>query len=146
MAVMEIGKALREIRTPCETHANDDFRPFFFIVGAGVSNPPIPLSSEIERKCRAKAIADGEPDLAPTGDAMKDYSHWFDCAYPHAAERQRYLQDLLRGQPISAANLRLAHILESGRVADIVVTPNFDDLLARGLTLFGKECVVCDHP
>ncbi|MGA2798448.1 MAG: SIR2 family protein [Thermoguttaceae bacterium] len=146
MASIEIDKALREIRIACDAHIKDGFHPFVFIVGAGVSHPPIPLSSEIQEHCRTKAMADGEPDLAPTGDAMKDYSHWFDCAYPHAAERQYYLQDLLRDQPISAANLRLAHILESGRVADIVVTPNFDDLLARGLALFGKECVVCDHP
>ena len=111
MAEMEIGKALREIRIACAAHTKDEFRPFVFIVGAGVSHPPIPLSAEIQEHCRTKAMADGEPDLAPTGDAMKDYSHWFDCAYPHAAERQQYLQGLLRGQPISAANLRLAHIL-----------------------------------
>ncbi|MDB5319319.1 MAG: hypothetical protein JWN40_950 [Phycisphaerales bacterium] len=146
MAEMEISRALREIRMACDAHESDDFRPFFFIAGAGISHPPIPLSSEIQEHCRTKATGEGEPDAASTGDAMKDYSHWFECAYPHAAERQQYLQDLLRGQPISAANLRLAHILESGRVADIVVTPNFDDLLARGLALFGKECVVCDHP
>jgi tetratricopeptide (TPR) repeat protein len=146
MDMIEIGRALREIRQACNPHASSDFRPFFFIVGAGISNPPIPLSGEIQDHCRAKALADGEPDVASSGDAMIDYSHWFDCAYPHAAERQQYLQELLRDQPISAANLRLAHILESGRIADKVVTPNFDDLLARGLGLFGKEYVVCDHP
>lgn len=93
-----------------------------------------------------KAVADGvDPDSGPTG-AMDRYSYWFDKAYPHAAERQKYLQNLIQGQPISAATLRLAHILQSGQLANIVVTPNFDDMITRGLSLFGKEYVVCDHP
>jgi len=47
---------------------------------------------------------------------------------------------------ISRANFRLAHLLLDGAVGQIVVTPNFDDLLSRALALFGRHPIVCDHP
>lgn len=52
----------------------------------------------------------------------------------------------MQGQQISAATFRLAHLLLNGSIGNLVVTPNFDDFLARALTLFGQPPIVCDHP
>ena len=143
---IDLKTAVREIRQGCVGQINTPFRPFFFIVGAGISSPPIPLAAAITDECRSKAVAAGAPSDVTKDTAMDRYSYWFDGAYPHAADRVAYLHDIIHGRPISPANLRLAHILESGQLADIVVTPNFDDLLARGLSLFGKDFTECDHP
>lgn len=121
--------------------------PFFLMVGAGISSPPIPLASQIELACRAEAEKQNRWTAAPSGaSALEQYSHSFDCAYSQRGERQRYLRDLMGGKPISPANFRLAHLLLGKKLFRIVVTTNFDDLLARALTLFGSPPIVCDHP
>ncbi len=74
------------------------------------------------------------------------YSHWFKQAYSQPANRQMYLRDLMKGAVISPANFRLAYLLLDRTVGNLVVTTNFDDLLLRALTLFGKRPIVCDHP
>src|SRR5207244_2054635 len=71
---------------------------------------------------------------------------WFQEAYPHPAQRQRYLRELMQKQFISRANFRLAHLLLDRTVASLVVTTNFDDFLSRALSLFGRPHIVCDHP
>jgi tetratricopeptide (TPR) repeat protein len=68
-------------------------------------------------------------------------------AYPNAIEQQRYLQDLIRNKPITAANLRLGHLLLQSSVAKILITPNFDDFASRAIAVFGETVIrVCDHP
>jgi hypothetical protein len=74
------------------------------------------------------------------------YSHWFELAYPQPVQRQKYLRSLIERSAISHANWRLAHLLIEKQLGALVVTPNFDDLLARALSLFGHPAVVCDHP
>jgi len=74
------------------------------------------------------------------------YSHWFRAAFPHRIQRQQYLRSLIADAPITHANFRLAHLLIRGSISNIVVTPNFDDLLSRALTLFGKQHIICDDP
>jgi tetratricopeptide (TPR) repeat protein len=77
---------------------------------------------------------------------MDRYCFWLEQAFRQPVDRQAYFRSLIEGKPISAANLRLAHLLLSGEVPALVVTPNFDDFLARALRLFGKPYVSCDHP
>jgi len=120
--------------------------PFFFIAGAGISNPPIPLAWEIEQHCRQEATSYDDtipPELKST---MDSYSHWMGKAYPSPEELQTYLRGLMENKPISKANLRMAHLLLDGRLARTVFTPNFDDMLAKALELFGQRPLVCDHP
>src|SRR5258706_6356447 len=121
--------------------------PFFFIVGAGVSYPSVPLAGEITRHCRQKAESRGftVPKL-PATPFQGDYFYWFDKAYPQPIDRQRYLRSLIEKKPITDANLRLAHILLSRRITNLVVTPNFDDFLSRGLAIFGQPHIVSDDP
>lgn len=144
LALDEAAKeiALAAVRTPSEGR-----RPFVFIAGAGLSHPSVPLASAIERHCidEAERIGRTNPPLRPTNFGR--YSHYFDLAYPHAVDRQQYLRSLIDKKPVSAANLRLAHLLMSEKVATIAVTPNFDPFLSTALTLFGRtDHRLCDHP
>jgi len=120
--------------------------PFFFIAGAGVSNPPIPLAWEIEEQCKQVAQSYDDTNPPERKTTMDSYSHWMGKAYPSPEELQAYLRGLMENKPLSKANLRLAHLLLDGRLARTVFTPNFDDMLAKALELFGQRPLVCDHP
>ena len=120
--------------------------PFFFLVGAGISHPPIPLASQIEQHCNAIAKKYGRAEEPIRKKPIDTYTHWFEKAYPNRIQRQAYLRKLIERKTISHANFRLAHLLLEKTVAGLVVTPNFDDLLSQALTLFGKTHIVCDHP
>ena len=122
-------------------------QPFFFVVGAGIASPSVPLSRDIIQHCREKVgVRADSADEPPVANRLGTYSYWFDKAYPQPADRQRYLRGLIENKPLSAASLRLAHVLASKRVANLVVTPNFDDFVSRALTIFGSAYTVSDHP
>jgi tetratricopeptide (TPR) repeat protein len=120
--------------------------PFFFIAGAGVSHPVVPLASGIVDACMDAAHARDRHTEPPSNQPIDVYSHWFQQAYPQPAERQRYLRSLIEDKPIPPANFRLAHLLICRGITNLVVTTNFDDFLSRALTLFGETHIVCDHP
>lgn len=145
--LLDLNAAVMEIRQACEELGMEAHRsPFFFVVGAGISFPPVPLASNIIDDCRSIAeryLRRGSPDSEQTLDA---YSHWFSRAYPGARQRQHYLRKLIERKPLSLASLRLAHLLSSRKLTNLVVTTNFDDFIARALRLFGEEPSVCDHP
>jgi tetratricopeptide (TPR) repeat protein len=124
--------------------------PFFFVVGAGVSAPQVPLAAEIVRYCKEKCGAIETPKSGTTVLKEEEYSHWLNAAF-HAPEmRQDYFRKLIHGKPISTANFRLAHLLLGEGIekpfATLVATTNFDNFLSRALNLFGKEHVLCDSP
>jgi tetratricopeptide (TPR) repeat protein len=153
MKTRNLEEAVYEIHDLCRERAAEDRKcPFLFLIGAGVSHPQVPLAAQIVRHCTGVARDKGRPDTAPAEtDPLAAYSYWFERAFGHSSQRQGYLNSLIDGKAISRANLRLAHLLlasEAGMVptAQVVVTPNFDDFLTRALRLFGKPCVVCDHP
>ncbi len=83
----------------------------------------------------------------PSSSAAVDlYSYWFEQAYPQPGTRQEVLRELMEKAYISPANFRLAHLVLTNSVTNLVVTTNFDDLLSRALTLFGVSHIICDHP
>ena len=136
--ILRVDRAAREI---VQTVSSDP-RAFFFLVGAGVSCPQVPLSGGIVEECKRRAGSTAPPGLPP----IERYSWCLHEAFPSNLPRQRYIRELIKGKNISQANLRLAHLLLSRKVTNLVVTPNFDDFLARALTLFGEQPIVCDHP
>lgn len=146
--IITLERAVAEIHAGSEEEARARrTRPFFFIAGAGISYPPVPLAGVIETHCRERAESLGIVGDPPVDSPVDRYSHWFDAAYAQPRHRQSYLRSLIEGKLISHANFRLAHLLLGQRtLANIVVTPNFDDFLSRALTLFGQPHVVCDHP
>jgi tetratricopeptide (TPR) repeat protein len=136
---ISLPEAVRQIRRTCGLHEG----PFFFMVGAGISNPPVPLASEMIEECKRQAPGVEEP---PELSQIDKYSFWLSRAFPSPADRQKYLGTLIKDKYISQANLHLAHILLEKRIGNLVVTTNFDDFLSRALTLFGIQHIVCDHP
>src|SRR5687768_3092374 len=137
MRTLPIGPATREIRQAClRAKDRSEPPPFSFVVGAGLSHPPVLLAGQIVEHCRQEVSRWGPADDPPARTAPVDvYSHWFGKAYPQASDRQIYLREIMEKAHISRANFRLAHLLLDGTIGQIVVTPNFDDLLARALTL-----------
>jgi tetratricopeptide (TPR) repeat protein len=136
---LSLAETAADIRRTCDRHE----RPFFFMVGAGISCPTIPQAYEVVEHCRKEA----EGAQAPAGlGAMESYAWWLENAYASPGDRQQYLQRLIEGKSVTHANLRLAHLLLDKRIANLVVTTNFDDFLSKALLLFGAQPIVCDHP
>nr|MBA3441711.1 SIR2 family protein [Pyrinomonadaceae bacterium] len=145
MSTVDLEVAVNEIQQACEGVQGGRL-PYFFLVGAGISKPPISLASEIEAECKKTAQKRNRIDDPPGKHPMDTYSHWFKKAYPSRVLGQKYLQGLMRDKNISQANFRLAHLVLEKKIANLVVTTNFDDFLSRALILFGKHAIVCDHP
>jgi hypothetical protein len=136
-----------EIRQACDELGAEAHRsPFFFVVGAGISCPPVPLATNIIDYCQGIATRYNRADQPDGQEALDAYSHWFSRAYPGARQRQQYLRSLIERKPLSLSSLRLAHLLSARKLTNLVVTTNFDDFIARALRLFGEEPAVCDHP
>lgn len=148
MTQIDLATAVREIVDTTQRRTTRDATafPFFFIVGAGISAPTVPVASMIERICSDLASRKGivVPDLPD--DPMDRYERMLTLVHPSLMDIQEFLHELINEAPISRANFRLAHLLESRSVTNLVVTPNFDEMLTKALRLFGVDCVVCDHP
>lgn len=145
--LIDLNSAVSEIRQACEeSDGGAHHSPFFLIVGAGTSFPPVKLAASIIEDCRAVATRYKRKQQPKGAQTLDAYSHWFSLAYPSARQRQQYLRSLIEKKPLSLASLRLAHLLAAHKLTNLVVTTNFDDFIARALRLFGEEPAVCDHP
>lgn len=134
-----------------QNHYND-MKPYFFLVGAGVSTPDIKSANEIISECQdlVKEMYLNEPkrfiDLQNDSEKVRDnkskyYSFWLEAAFKNKINRQRYLEMIINNAKISAANLMLAQILISKKIAISIITPNFDDKLLQALILYGEHNV-----
>ncbi len=131
-----------------EEQENSISHPYFFIVGAGISAPEIPLAGGIIEHCKKKAKSfcnskTEENELVSRGDvysekSAKYYSYWFGTAYKNKIQRQQYLKEIINTARISTSNLLLAQILNSKKIATSVVTPNFDNHLQKSMNLMGN--------
>ncbi len=147
MDTLTLSPAITEIRQALDQrNKRGEPTPFFFIVGAGLSHPQVPLAGDIEAACKKEALLYNPLLAFDEQSASGAYSFWFEKAFPHAEDRQQHLRLLMSDVSISKANFRLAHILLSKRLANMVVTPNFDDFLSQALRLFGERPITCDHP
>lgn len=143
---IELDEAVSRIKQACEDRELDSHHPFFFMVGAGLSHPSVPLAPDIVSKCKEVAQRYGRGSESTERGSLDSYSYWLQTAYAEPKRRQKYLHNLIHGKPITHANFRLAHLLLSNKISNLVVTTNFDDFLAKALTLFGEPYIVCDHP
>lgn len=166
---LELSEAVGEITTSWQNAIADGRRsPFFMFVGAGISLPVVPSAIAMAAMFKVIALQRGKQresagamavkatavlgDLEQDrfADVEKEYSRWFQRAFPSPFERARQLRELIEDKLISQSNFRLAVILSSrrfeSRIADFVVTTNFDDFLSRALTIFGTKHVVHSHP
>jgi tetratricopeptide (TPR) repeat protein len=143
--LIELDEAISRIKQACDYNKTGVSR-FFFMVGAGMSYPSVPLALDITAKCKEVALEYGRTRDPAESTDLASYSHWFQTAFPEPSDRQDYLRALIEEKPITHANFRLAHLLLNNTISDIVVTTNFDDFLSRALTLFGRSHIICDHP
>ena len=143
---LSLKTAASRIRETRRNIGRRNSSPYFFICGAGISVPSVPLAWEIEKECRQRAeqldLVSGKAPNKPS----ETYSFWLEQAYPDPDQRRAYFRTKIEGKPLTDANLRLAHLLADGALSRILITPNFDDFVSRGLHLFGAPHVVCDHP
>lgn len=146
---MPLEEAIREIKKAYGPEMKKaGFPPFFFVVGAGISSPSIPLARGIINECE-KRILDQEgksPQPANFIDVLDEFSNRFQKAMPQSHMRQNYLRVLIEGKAISYAKFLLARILLHKQITHLVVTTNFDDLLSRALTLCGAQPRTYDQP
>lgn len=144
--LIELDDAVSRIKQACEGREKDSPSPFFFMVGAGISHPSVPLAYDVIAHCKETARSYRRTNEPSKTNTLDQYSHWFQTAYAEPDQRQRYLRGLINGRPITHANFRLAHLLLDNTISNLVVTTNFDDFLSKALTLFGQPHIVCDHP
>lgn len=52
MQLIGLDEAVDHILQACQEKSRNRRWPFFFLVGAGISTPPIPLSSKIIEDCK----------------------------------------------------------------------------------------------
>jgi len=82
MEPIDLITAVEEIEQACEAIKEPSRQPFFFIVGAGISCPTVPLASQIQIHCRNLATKRGRTN-EPIGSLPLDaYSHWIESAFP----------------------------------------------------------------
>ncbi|WP_160726165.1 SIR2 family protein [Bacillus sp. USDA818B3_A] len=140
---MHLNQAIYEITDSLSIR---DF-PFYFIVGAGISYDSVPLAKDIIELCKTKLKKSNIPiTIDENLKGAEEYSFWLDKAYHQPISRQRFFRDLIENKNITPANFRLAHLLAYSKLANIVITPNFDDFLTRALNHFNVKHIVCDQP
>lgn len=142
---ISVEKAVSLIDSTLQLHKEDPLLPYFFIVGAGVSAPEIPLAGKIVELCKKEVLRRNseyysncvEEMRTYEANATKNYSGWIERAYPNSVDRSRFFKSIITKAKISSANLMLAHILYSKKIATTVFTTNFDDKLKQALELIG---------
>src|SRR6185503_19083713 len=104
--LIELDEAVSRIKQACESRSSDALSPFFFMVGAGISCPSVPLAADIVAQCQEVAGSHGRKQEPVGKNALDLYSHWFQTAYGEPDQRQKYLRELIEGRPITHANFR----------------------------------------
>ena len=109
--------------------------PFFFMVGAGVSSPVIPMAGQIIEHCRKQIAASREPPSNPAST----YSWHIEQAYPSVEKRWEYFRQLIDGKPLSRTNRLLALAL-SKRVFGSLSSPQISMTKSRRpCTFWGRN-------
>lgn len=146
-AVHEIWKAYYFINN--DEYDSDDRRefynksvkqyPYFFIAGAGISAESVKTAMQITSECKRICR---ESQYGGIGNMEEQYLYWLEKAFPHKETRKRYLENLLKDKKIPESVIKLANILQSRKVSNLVVTPNFDTFIYDALKLFGENDII----
>src|SRR5438105_1741570 len=125
-----------------------DPNKFFFMIGAGVARPMVPGALEMIEEWKSM-VGDGSPPpviSSPKPTTLDLYEAWYQAACFDSESRQESLRKKIQNQLISAANYKLAKIVNDGKLARIVGTTNFDMFLLKALGYLGCEPLFYDHP
>ncbi len=134
-AVHEISKAYYFINE--DVSENIKQYPYFFIAGAGISAESVKTADQIIEECRSIC---SDKFYADTEESIKNqYIYWIKNAFPHKETRKKYIKNMLNGKKIPESAVKLANILLSRKVANLLVTPNFDTFVYDALKMFGEK-------
>lgn len=147
-AVHEISKAYYfinndDIYSDYKKETNNKYvkqYPYFFIAGAGLSAESVKTAAQITSECRR--ICRKTQYTSTVGNLQEQYLYWLENAFPHKETRKRYIENLIKDKKIPESVIKLANILQSRKVSNLVVTPNFDTFLYQALKLFGENNVL----
>lgn len=114
--------------------------PYFFIAGAGISAESVKTAAQITSECRR--ICRKSQYSSTSGNTEEQYLYWLENAFPHKETRKRYIENLVKDKKIPESAIKLANILQSRKVSNLVVTPNFDTFVYQALKLFGENNVL----
>ena len=146
-AVYEISKAYYFINNDeSDTVYNNELYnkytkqyPYFFIAGAGISAESVKTAMQITAECKRICR---ENQYSRSGNMEDQYSYWMEKAFPHKETRKRYIENLLKNKKIPESVIKLANILQSRKVSNLVVTTNFDTFIYDTLKLFGENDIL----
>ena len=88
MRFIDLKEAVSHTHNARTDPESDKRLPFFFMIGAGISYPQVPLASGIISHCKEKVGPD--ETLQENKLPLEDYSFWLDKAYPQPVQRQKY--------------------------------------------------------
>ena len=131
------------------SESNSQQLPYFIIAGAGISAPNIPSANGIIEKCKeqVKSMCSSDEyqhhvETIGLETVADQYSSWMALAFPNKIDRSNFFRQQIKSAGITSANLLLAQILCSKKVATTVLTPNFDDILKQSMDLLGQRNVL----
>lgn len=113
--------------------------PYFFIAGAGISAECVKTAMQIIAECKRICR---ENQYSRSGNMEEQYSYWMEKAFPHKETRKRYIENLLKDKKIPESVIKFANILQSRKVSNLVVTPNFDTFIYDTLKLLGENDIL----
>lgn len=140
---MNLLNADRAVKDICEVK---DGKSFFFMVGAGVSRPPVPAAREMISEWKQIAEQAGRLPGTVNGDSLSQYETFFKSAFTSNRARQDYIRTKIQDQLLPPASYKLAKIVHDGRLTRIVVTTNFDTFVFKALGYLGADPLLYDHP
>lgn len=112
---------------------------FWYMIGAGVSAPYIPLAREIIIDCGESVPSVG--DKNPSAAVSKAYENALLKKYPTRDLQRAYFEKITKDVPITEATFLLANQIAYRRPASFVVTTNFDTSLSDTVSLLSDQIV-----
>ena len=130
MKILDIKTAASHIKQACDDSRQLKHRsPFFFLVGAGISHPPIPLACEIESECKAVAAKYIQTYLGQVNPAITAYSKALESGSKAALVGLGYLK--LMAEQLEDAE---SNFLKASKLLPTATGPRFNLAIVYGLT------------
>jgi tetratricopeptide (TPR) repeat protein len=134
----------RAIAQICQVRDPDSF---FFVAGAGISMPSVPVARQMIEEWKQMVGTGAAPVIKnPSPTTLDLYEAWFQTACFDNQSRQQYMRKKIENQLLPPASYKLAKIINYGKLSNIVVTTNFDTFLFKALGYLGCEPLLYDHP
>ena len=126
-SLTDLGSAIGEIRQACEELGADAHRsPFFMIVGAGISYPPVPLAANIIEHCR-------QIDAKKGADMRRLSQDWTD---------DELVREIRRRERANRSGDRARAGVPNGRARDLADVPTgelIDAARGRQRVIYGSD-------